>query len=370
VSERRGGSISRVRAIDLERITEDDLAAWESLRAERDSFRAPFFAPSFAEAVHATSSPVLVVLGEDALGSTRLVWPVQRVGWTLRHAGWPAADFQGPVTTASFDPRAVLTATDARVVSFDHLVGDCQELAGAATAWQLSPYLDVTGGLPGYLERASKSGRSNMAQARRRIRKAEERHGELRFTPASDDPALLDEVIALKRRQYAASGARDFFRNADHVRLLRRLLRRQGPDVYGVLSALHFGDRLVAAHFGLRSGDRLHWWFPVYDPADADLAPGWMLLRELVAASGELGVSRIDLGRGTDEYKRRAMTGQVLVGEGVVAVSGLVDLRVTVAHRARSALASAGVAPRARKLVRRVRHPDVPRLVSAGRPWS
>src|SRR5581483_6030982 len=86
----------------------------------------------------------------------------------------------------------------------------------------------------------------------------------------------------------------------------------------GMLSALYAGPELVAAHFGLRSGPVLHWWFPVYNPDLSRLDPGWMLLRAVIEAAPELGLERLDLGRGRDEWKRRAATGEQVVGQGAV----------------------------------------------------
>lgn len=318
------------------------------------SYASAFFAPGFAEVAHATGNPVTVVVGEDASGEPRMVWPLQHHGSTLRHVGWPAADFQGPVGSASFDPAAVLSEAGGRTLAFDHLVADSTVLGESAEVWRPSPYLEVAGGLDGYLARASKTGRSNMGQARRKAAKAAQRYGELRFTASSDDPDLLDRVIELKRRQYAESGARDYFATAGRVAMLHRILGRRDADFAGVLSALHCGDTLVAAHFGIRSGDRLHWWFPVYEPEAADLSPGWILLRELTAAADAMGVARIDLGRGSDEYKRRAMTGQVLVGEGSVAGSAFVRRGQALRRRVRAGVSSTGLAPRVRRLTRQV----------------
>ncbi len=114
--------------------------------------------------------------------------------------------------------------------------------------------------------------------------------------------------------------------------LLRALLDVDGADFGGILSGLYAGDRLVAAHLGLRSNGVLHWWFPVYDPELARFGPGWMLLRELMLAGPELGLTRIDLGRGDDEYKRRAKTGEVVVCEGRVE-SGSLGRRVRAMKR-------------------------------------
>jgi CelD/BcsL family acetyltransferase involved in cellulose biosynthesis len=129
---------------------------------------------------------------------------------------------------------------------------------------------------------------------------------------------VLDQLIALKRQQYSKTGARDYFADAAHVQFLHRLLERDSLDFGGVLSALYAGDDLVAAHFGLRAGPVLHWWFPVYDPKFSRLDPGWMLLRGVIEGSTEFGLTRIDLGRGSDEWKRRAATGHDTVCQGVV----------------------------------------------------
>jgi CelD/BcsL family acetyltransferase involved in cellulose biosynthesis len=122
-----------------------------------------------------------------------------------------------------------------------------------------------------------------------------------------------------------------------------------------VLSTVYAGEHLLAAHFGIRSGEVLHWWFPVYDPQFSSLAPGWILLRELVGAAPELGVNRIDFGRGDDEYKRRAKTGDMSVAQGVVTRSSA----YRVARRARNSLVTAAkssaLAPQLRSIARRLR---------------
>lgn len=117
------------------------------------------------------------------------------------------------------------------------------------------------------------------------------------------------------------TGSRDYFAKSAHVQLMHRLLHTRGPGFGGVLSTVHIGDRLVAAHFGIRSGHVLHWWFPVYDPAFAQLSPGWILLREVIDAAAEIGITRMDLGRGDDDYKRRAKTGETVVSQAFVSNS-------------------------------------------------
>ncbi|WP_246080534.1 GNAT family N-acetyltransferase [Nonomuraea mesophila] len=299
-------------------LSAEDLDAWHTLRTANPALDSPYFHPGFAAAVHAGGRPVHVAVARDG-GRPVAFLPHHREGRLLRPVGWPGADFQGPILAAGAGFRPLdLLGNGAAGYAFDHLVEEAPGFERWVVSRRPSPYLDVTGGLAGYLGRASRSGKENMGQARRRAAKAGRELGELRFVAASSDRKALARVVELKRAQYAATGARDFFAEPDRVRLLDGLLRARDPAFGGVLSTLHAGEHLLAAHFGLRSGGVLHWWFPVYDPAFARLSPGWILLRELVAAAPALGIVRIDLGRGEDEYKRRAKTGESVVCQGLV----------------------------------------------------
>jgi CelD/BcsL family acetyltransferase involved in cellulose biosynthesis len=243
----------------------------------------------------------------------------------------------------------------ARGFSFDHLLPTCPDFAPFAESSRPSPYLDVTGGLDGYLGRASRSGKDNMSQARRRTAKAERELGAVKFEADIVDEDALRQVIELKRAQYAATGARDYVADPDREALLTRLLHTRDPGFAGVLSTVYAGPHLLAAHFGIRSGRVLHWWFPVYDPAHSALAPGWVLLRELVAAAPALGIDRIDLGRGDDEYKRRAKTGEVLVSQGVVTRSTTRKALRRTGTRIVAAAKSSPLGPGLRRVVRTLR---------------
>ena len=220
-------------------------------------------------------------------------------GSVLRPVGWPGRDFQAPIARAGVaaDPLRLLRATGLRSFEFDHLL----EVPGFEP-WiesrRDSPYVDLSGGLDGYLGRASRSGKDNMGQARRKARKAEEAHGPITFVADSTDANALGALIALKRAQYAATGARDYFSAPERVALAHRLLETRVDGFAGVLSTVHVGPRLLAAHFGIRSGGVLHWWFPVYDPQFGAFAPGWILLRELAVAAPSLGVTQTRPGPG------------------------------------------------------------------------
>ncbi|MFC4908597.1 GNAT family N-acetyltransferase [Actinomadura gamaensis] len=310
---------ARLRLVGFDALRADELDAWHRLRAADARYDSPYFHPGFAAAVQASGRPVTVAVASEGKQVTG-IFALHRDGAVARPVGWPGADFQGPITAAGipFPVRALVAGASVRALEFDHLLDGTPGFEAWTESRRPSPFLDVTGGLDGYLGRASRSGRENMSQARRRVRKAERTLGPVTFEADALDSAALDELIALKRGQYAATNARDYFAEPTRRDLLHLLLNTRSADFGGVLSVVRAGPHLLAAHFGLRAGGVLHWWFPVYDPAHSALAPGWILLRELVAAAPELGVTRIDLGRGEDEYKRRAKTGETFVAQGAV----------------------------------------------------
>jgi CelD/BcsL family acetyltransferase involved in cellulose biosynthesis len=347
---------SSLRTTAFDALTEEELDAWHRLRAANPRLDSPYFHPGFAAAVHASGRPVQVAVGRDERGEICALLPFHRERALLRPAGWPAADFQGPVLApgSSFPPLKLLTG-GVRGFAFDHLLDGYDDFAPWVESTRPSPFVDTTGGLDGYLGRASRSGKDNMGQARRRLAKAEKTYGSVRFAADIVDHEALARVVELKRAQYAATGVRDYFAEPDRLDLLTRLLHTRDTEFGGVLSTLHAGPHLVAAHFGIRAGNVLHWWFPVYDPEFGALAPGWMLLRELVAAAPALGITRLDLGRGDDEYKRRAKTGETLVSQGVVTRS---STRRALRHARNSLIAAArssALGPGLRRAVRTFR---------------
>jgi CelD/BcsL family acetyltransferase involved in cellulose biosynthesis len=343
--------------VAFDRLSESDLAAWQRLRDANPSLDSPYFHPGFASSAHATFDDVVVAVARGSDSTARLFLPLQTKRGVARPAGWPAADFQAPIAAPgeTFDPRALLRTGEFRSFAFDHLLDGSPGFEPWIELRHQSPLVDITGGLDGYLERASRKGRQNIQESRRRTRKLEVEYGSMRFVAESDDNALLEDLVRLKRAQYRATGAPDYFGVAGRRELLEALLRERRADFGGILSGLYAGDRLVAAHLGLRSKGVLHWWFPVYDPELARFGPGWMLLREMMLSGPTLGLSRIDLGRGDDMYKRHAKTGEVAVSEGRVE-SGSLGRRVrAMKRRAGNTLRESRLGPRGIDFAKQVR---------------
>ncbi|MFI0423399.1 GNAT family N-acetyltransferase [Spongiactinospora sp. 9N601] len=352
-------TLTTLRTVRYDALGAEELDAWHAIRAADPRLDSPCFHPEFAAAVHATGNEVLVAVGRDAAGRVRGLLPHHRERSLIRPVGWPGADFQGPIAEPGFAfPVAGLLAGGVRQYAFDHLrdgLAGLEEFEPWVESRMVSPYVDTTGGLDGYLGRASRSGKDKMAEARRGTNKAGRELGPVRFEAQAVDEESLARVIDRKREQYAATGVRDYFAMPGRRELITRLLHTSGPGFSGMLSTVHAGPHLLAAHFGMRSGGVLHWWFPVYDPAFGTLSPGWILLREVLAAAPELGLTRIDLGRGDDDYKRRAKTGEYTVSQGMVTKGATGRLVRRAGLAVQAAVKRSPLAPALRRAVRSLR---------------
>src|SRR4029434_7804950 len=98
----------------------------------------------------------------------------------------------------------------------------------------------------------------------RRRRRVQQDLGPLVFNMNAPLPAdLLERLISLKTAQYRRTGVANILDAAWKRELLRKLAASPSRACMGVISSLEAGGRLLAAHFGLRRGPILHYWFPV-----------------------------------------------------------------------------------------------------------
>jgi CelD/BcsL family acetyltransferase involved in cellulose biosynthesis len=241
-----------------------------------------------------------------------------------RPVGGGLSDCQAVVAAPgwSFDARALIRGAGLSVYSFTQLRAEQRPFAPFHRNLTGSPVIDLTGdGFDAYARERRAAGRNAVTQAVSHARRLALQLGPLRFVMHDPDPRSLHRLIEWKRQQYRRDrwgGALDVFSHRWAVELLERAHAAQAEGFGGVLSALWAGDRMVAAHMGLRSSTVLHYWFPAYDGAHAKLAPGRILLLEMIRGAAAAGVRRIELGAGDEGYKDRFANGAIPVAAGFV----------------------------------------------------
>ena len=104
--------------IDFGALNAEQLAAWCQVRDANPALDSPYFNPAFAGAVHAIFGDVQVATDDHQ------VWfPIQVKKRLARPAGWPGADYHGPVAApgVTIDPLDLVRATGLRALRFDHV---------------------------------------------------------------------------------------------------------------------------------------------------------------------------------------------------------------------------------------------------------
>jgi CelD/BcsL family acetyltransferase involved in cellulose biosynthesis len=293
-----------------------DRSGWaEVLRAD-PALASPFLTPGFAEVVGAACDNARVATFDGG-------WFAFQTGehGAGRPIGATICDAQAVVVPSGFDwdARGLVRACGLTSWSFDHAVPSQKPLVPFHRSRHLSPIIDLRSGYDAYLAAVRAQSRDVLSQSARRRRKLEREVAPLTCEWNRAEPADLTTLLAWKSDQYRRSGVWDRFAEPWIEQVVRTLAEpRDDPHLEGVLTTLHAGNRLVAAHFGLRAGSRLSWWFPAYDPELGRYSPGLVLLLDLPRLALEHGVDVVDLGRGEHHYKLRVANSSSEVAQGVV----------------------------------------------------
>ena len=350
----------KITAILAEHLTAEHVHCWGEIQRSVPALESPFFRPEFTQAVAAVRSGVFVGIMEEA-GKVVGFFPFQRRGCGFSQPiGAPMSDYQGVITRPNtcWTPAQLMHGCGLRCWDFDHLLAQQEPLRAYHRIVSESPYMELADGFEQYVEGRRLDGSMKVKDTLRKLRKAERELGTVRLEPhvrADQADRVFETLRQWKSAQYRQTGISDLFAVEWPVHLLKRILRERSEAFSGMLSALYFGDRLAAVHLGMRSFGVLHYWFPAYDRELRRYSPGMALAIELARASASLRLRRIDMGKGTAEWKVSLKSGAVPLAEGCCSTSTVVRLARDGMSRAKAwALTSRFGAP-VRALARRTR---------------
>jgi CelD/BcsL family acetyltransferase involved in cellulose biosynthesis len=141
--------------------------------------------------------------------------------------------------------------------------------------------IDLKDGYEAYVKERKDCGTSVISKTARQERQLCREVGAVRYVAHEPDNGVLERLFAWKSAQYPRMGELDVFALPGVNELLRALHKTQTEGFAGVLSGLYADDRLIAAHFGMRSRKAWHYWLPCYDRAFAKYSPGSILLLKM-----------------------------------------------------------------------------------------
>jgi CelD/BcsL family acetyltransferase involved in cellulose biosynthesis len=293
-----------------------ELDRWREIVSGRSDFDNPFLSPGFALAVGRTRPAARVAVVEEG-GRIVAFFAFERrpLGLALP-IGAGLSDCQAIIAEpeTELEINRLLAQCGIATWSFDHLVATQRPMLAPSSIERGSALIDVSEGFEAYLAQKGRQFRK-VAKSERRL--AAE-FGPVRFGFDVRDDVALSRMIEWKSEQYRRTGRPDRFSSRSTVDLVRDLAGASGPDLWGTLSTLHAGDRLVAVDFSLRSPTTLAGWFSSYDRELSRHSPGSIRRLRTIEAAGLAGLLRYELGKGEEEYKNELKTGDRLLCEGWV----------------------------------------------------
>ncbi len=337
-------------------------SVWRRLQQTSLDLASPYFCLEFIEAVAAVRRGLRVAVLEEAGGIVGF-FPFERTRLGEGHpAGGKLSDYHGVIASPEtlWSPLELLRACRLASWRFDHLPESQVSFAGYAQARAVSPALDLSGGFEAYRGQRRQAGSLWLAQLERKARKLAREVGPLRFEVHTRERAVLERVLAWKSAQCRRTGTVDFFGLRWPRELAERIASEQHTTFGGVVSALYAGDKLIAAHLGMRSDRVWHWWFPVYNRRFARYSPGGILLLRVAEAAAKSGAALLDLGKGPDGYKESFATSETWLLEGCIARGMLIPQLRRLGERCERTLREARwigpLRPALHALRERVRH--------------
>jgi CelD/BcsL family acetyltransferase involved in cellulose biosynthesis len=306
-------------AVKPQALEEEIVASWAALQRDEPSFESPFFHPEFARRVARVRPDIEVAVVTDTTGPVAF-WPFERRRGDV--AGPPAgelSDYDGVIASPrlleDYDLRALLRACRLNAWDYSGRLTIAPREPGRRKTNE-SRRIDLSGGYAVYLAKKRAGGSKLFERVGYLERRLAREYGPVQFILNENRAEVFDQLIAWKSAQYVRTQKRDIFASPSARAVLQEIAAPERDGFSGVLSALYAGDRLIAAHFGMRAHAMLHYWFPVYDAALARHSPGLVLLASLLGSVDQLGVAKIDLGTGNYPYKARLGTDSIEVFEG------------------------------------------------------
>ncbi len=298
------------------------------------SLAAPYFCPEFTSAVAAVRPDVYFAVKEEH-GSIVAFFPYQRQGRSGGPVGGPVSDFQGVIAAPELelDIAAMLKACGLHAFDFDHMLASQHGFTPFAIEFEPSPRIELSEGFAAYVAERRAAGSEQIKKCGNLMRRIEREVGALRFVEKSRDLSHLRQVMAWKSAQYLRTGHRDIFSTDWVRRLVERIHATETAGFAGRLSLLYAGDRLVAGHFGMTTPTVWHYWFPSFDKKFAKYSPGLLLLLKMAQRAPEIGVERIELGKGMSLYKERLMNGRAVLCRGAVELPSMLKVKRSIGRR-------------------------------------
>ncbi|PHS17450.1 MAG: hypothetical protein COA78_03125 [Blastopirellula sp.] len=310
----------KIDVINANHLTEPLVSAWSKIQSASFAYSNPSFCPEFTQAIAKVRDDVevgVMVSNDQPVG----FFPFQR---SPNNAALPVGsvltDMHGFIVADDIPWSADWLLRECGLVAweFDHLVASQHQFEPYFKCVEDSPYMDLSHGYDEYIKERKRASASTIKRARAKSRKIEREVGPLRFTLHDSNPEMFSQIIQWKRQQLAEMNYVDMYKSEWVINALQEICTVQTHNFSGIISTLHAGDQLVAAMIGMQTPQVISSWIPTYNTAFSKYSPGMLLHLEQAKFAADLGIQRIDLGRGLNQMKTSLGSASIPVALGAI----------------------------------------------------
>jgi len=307
-----------IEVVPAHQLTDEHRRRWRTIQQNESTLDSAFFHPEFTHVVDSVRGNVEVAILMQA-GVAIGFLPFQRGPYGVAQpVVGRLSEFHGVIASPelNWQPEEFIKQSEISAWYFDHLPLTQTRLSQFQWGSSTSPFIDISQGYEHYCTVVKKSSSSAISQIRRKARKLEREQGPLRFEYHDPTDEALSQLVKWKTAQHSRTGRFEFFRHDWVPELLRAVSQVSCRGFSGPVSTLYAGKELIAVHFGLRNDRTMHWWFPAYNVKYQAYSPGLIHMLKLLEQSSELGVDKLDLGKGPERYKAQYKTGELPLAVG------------------------------------------------------
>jgi CelD/BcsL family acetyltransferase involved in cellulose biosynthesis len=317
----------KITIIKGEELSIDLCDKWLEIQKDNCIFHSPFLSPYYINLVAKVKKDVYVAIIEEnneIVGFFPFQKDENRFGMPV---GKGVTDYQGVILKqlVSLNAIELISKCNLNTWEFDHLITSQNIFELYYTRETISPLIDLSNGYEVYKKERIESGTKQISQIEKQLRKIENEIGSIMFKTEVDDFDLLQKLINWKSAQFKQTGAFDDF----SLKWVRELYERifyfeKKNEFKKLLSTFYINDDPIAIELGLVYKNIDHGWCSAYNKSYSKYSPGLILQLKIIEIANQIGITIIDLGKGTYLYKKRLMNGSIKIAEGKIDITNIV----------------------------------------------
>ncbi len=364
IGKRFGFKEIDVTVFEMQNLPGKERDAWRRIQESNPELINPFFRVEFSEDLAKVRPNVMVAVlkvGDTTIG----FWPYQEIKPGIAiPVGEKIGCMHGIICSPDLKIKGASLAKRCGLKSwkFDHLLASQNIFSEGYFETLESPFMDLGDGYVNYIQNLKDNGHSGrkFLELGRKSRKLAKDHGAIRFEIDCDDDFALECLIQWKRDQMDRTKRVDLFVQSPWIEsLIKYSMRRKSDAFRGVMSVLYLNDDPISVHFGFRSNGYLHGIFFAYDQQYTKYSPGMLLVLNLAQHANDIGITRIDMGKGAEGYKNFWKSDSTTIAVGRYETNPILSFFSPRAYQLKRKISVSKFGPRAKMLlgsVQRFKH--------------